>query len=180
MRSVMLTVGGMKIREAQTWAYPRGAALGTYLIPVYTLTVEGQNSGGEAVKRTFPVFRFGVQSEDGKTARVVGLSHSQTHIIKAWIPTYKVHSATSTENGAWQVYDSFLVHDGPDNDTELFATIGCVEVMGPSGFTKFNDLLIALMDPSGSSRDEQLNAIGKSGKLRITYESAPYPPLKKP
>ena len=179
MRSVKLTVGSTPIREARTWAYPRGTALGVFLIPVYNMAIEGTKSSGEAVKETFPVFRFGVQSEDGRTARVVGLSHQQTHTIQAWIPTYRVHSAASPENGAWQVYDSFLVHDGPDNDSELFATIGCVEIMGPMGFTRFNDLLLSLMDPPGSDRDKRLAAIGSSGQLRITYEKAPYPALKK-
>lgn len=179
MRSVTLTVGGTPIREAKTWAYPHGAALGKFWIPVYKLTVAGTDSTGKPVMQTFPVFRFGVQSEDGKTARVVGLAHHQMHIIKAWIPTYRVHSASSPENGAWQVYDNFLIHDGPDNDTELFATIGCVEIMGPRGFLKFNDLLISLMDPPRSNRDQELAAIGRSGRLKVIYESATRPALKK-
>lgn len=179
MRSVTLTVGGTPHGEAKTWAYPHGASLGKFLIPTYELTVAGTDNSEKSVTEKFSVFRFGVQSEDGKTTRVVGLAHHQMHIIQKWISTYRVHSASSTENGAWQVYGNFLIHDGPDNDTELFATIGCIEIMGPQGFLKFNDLLISLMDPPGSNRDEELDAIGRSGQLKVVYEPAKYPALKK-
>lgn len=81
---------------------------------------------------------------------MVGLADHQTHIIKAWLPNYRVHSARSQENRAWQVYGNFLIHDGPDNPTELFATIGCVEVMGYRGFVKFNDLIISLSGPKAT------------------------------
>jgi len=179
MRNVTLTVGGTPIGEAKTWAYPRGATLGKFLIPVYNLTVVGTDSGARPVTKTFPVFRFGVQSKDGTTAGIVGLADHQMHVIKAWLPNYIVHSARSPENGAWQVYGNFLIHDGPDNDTELFATIGCVEIMGPQGFLRFNDFLISLMDPPGNTRDEKLDAIGRSGQLTVMYERATRPTLKK-
>jgi hypothetical protein len=179
MRNVALTVGGTPIGEGKTWAYPSGEGLGKFLIPTYKLTIAGTDGSGGAVTETVSVFRFGVQSKDGKTAAVVGLANEQTHVIKAWIPSYRVHSARSVENGAWQVYDSFLIHDGPDNDTEVFATIGCVEIMGPRGFSKFNDLLVSLMDPPGVNQSEQLAAIGRSGRLKIRYEKAARPALKK-
>ena len=126
----------------------------------------------------FPVYRFGVQSTDGKSAHVVGLAENQRHVIKSWKPTYTVHSAPSLEDGAWVVTGTFYIHDGPDNDTEIYATIGCVEVRGPQGFVKFNDLLISLMDPAGKTRDEQLAAIARSGLLTIVYEKATRPALK--
>jgi hypothetical protein len=179
VRSVALTVGGTAIGEARTWAYPNGFALGEFLIPIYKLTVAGTDNDGKPMSEAFSVFRFGVQSKDGTTASVVGLADPQTYVIKSWIPTYIVHSASTTENGAWQVYDSFLIHDGPDNDTELFATIGCVEIMGFRGFSKFNDLLISLMAPPGTNRDQKLASIGGSGQLRITYQAAVRPTLKK-
>jgi hypothetical protein len=179
MRSVALTVGGTVIGEGKTWAYPNGDALGEFLIPIYKLTVAGTDNIGKRITETISVFRFGVQCKDGKTAEVVGLADHQTHVIKSWIPTYRVHSAISQEDGAWQVYGNFLIHDGPDDDTELFATIGCVEIMGPQGFLKFNDLLISLMDPPGTNRDQKLSAIGRSGQLSITYERATRPALKK-
>ena len=179
MRRVIITVGGTPVGEAKTWAYPKGQLLGTYFVPIYKLTIRGTDDKGQAVREQFNVLRFGVLSKDGKTATSVGLADVQTHRIKSWIPTYRVHSAASTENGAWQVYGSFLIHDGPDNDTELFATIGCIEIMGSQGFVKFNDLIISLSGSTATSRDKQLLEIGRSGHLSITYERAVRPTLKK-
>ncbi len=179
MREVSLSVGGMPIGEGKTWAYPAGQTMGIFQIPIYRLTVAGRDSAGKSVAEHFRVFRFGVMSRDGVKAEVVGLASVQTHTIKAWIPTYRAHSAESPENGASQVYGNFLIHDGPDDDTELFATIGCIEIMGQRGFVRFNDLLISLMDPPGRNRDQKLEAIGRSGKLKITYEAAHRPALKK-
>lgn len=180
MRPVTLTVGGTAVGESKTWAYPKGGALGNYLTPIYEMTVEGTDNGGKAVKETIRVLRFGVQSEDGKTAKVVGLADKQTCAIKSWNPTYPVHSASSGENGGWQVFDNYLIHDGPDGpDDEVLATIGCIEVMGPQGFTKFNDLLIRLVDPPGANRAQKLAAIGGSRIVTMTYLPAVRPPLKK-
>jgi hypothetical protein len=180
MRAVALTVDGKPVDESKIWAYPNGEPLGDFLTPIYEMTVKGTDSGGNAIMETIRVLRFGVQCEDGKTARVVGLAEKQTHVIKAWVPTYVVHSAKSPENGAWQVYERFLIHDGPDGPfDEVFATIGCIEITGPQGFSKFNDLLIRLMEPRGTNRDQKLAAIGGSGKLSITYLPAVRPALKK-
>ncbi len=179
MRRVNIFVGARKIGEQKTWAYPQGFELGTFLIPVYECAVSGYDDNGKSIQQNFRVLRFGVQCTDGKTAKVVGLSQQQTHKIKAWIPSYTVHSASSKENGAWQVYNNFLIHDGPDNSTELFATVGCIEIMGPSGFDKFNDLLIMLAGPEATYRDNQLMEIGNKGEVYITYAKADRPPLKR-
>jgi hypothetical protein len=179
MRKVKLVVGDRKIGEYPTWAYPKGEKLGVYLMPTYELTASGTDSQGSAVARTFEVFRFGIQSTDGKSARVVGLAADQTHTIKAWLPHYIVHSATSTENGAWQVYDNFLIHDGPDTKDEVFASIGCVEIVGPNGFNEFNDFLIQLSGPAASSRAGRLAEIGKAKNMTITYIGTSRPSLKK-
>ena len=179
MRRVIITVGKAPVGEARTWAYPEGSSLGYYLVPIYKLTVSGTDDRGGLVQETFEVLRFGVQCKDGRTAQVVGLADQQTHQIKAWIPTYRVHSAASPENGAWQVYGNFLIHDGPDDPTEVFATIGCIEIMGRQGFVKFNDLILSLSGAAAGSRDGQLRQIGQAGQMVITYEKAVRPPLKK-
>ena len=179
MRRVKIFVGASPIGEHKTWAYPNGNKLGRFLVPVYECIVLGRDGKGNRVQERFEVLRFGVQCEEGKTARVVGLADQQTHKIKAWIPTYSVHSASSNENGAWQVYNNFLIHDGPDNSTEIFATIGCIEIMGPLGFSRFNNLLISLAGPKATYRDHQLAEIGSKGEVYITYMKAVRPPLKK-
>jgi hypothetical protein len=57
---------------------------------------------------------------------------------------------------AWQVFGNFLTHDGPDNAPELFASIGYVEVMGPQGFVRFNNLIIALSGPEPRAETNSL------------------------
>ena len=179
MRPVHISVGSTPVGEQKTWAYPSGQSLGHFLIPIYHCFVEGSDNAGKAVRERFDVLRFGVQSKDGKSASVVGLADAQTHVIKAWLPYYRVHSASSPENGAWQVYGDFLIHDGPDSASEIFATIGCVEIMGPRGFVRFNDLIIALSGPKAMTRDQQLLEIGRARHMSITYAKASRPSLKK-
>jgi len=179
MRNVKIFVGGTSVGQQNTWAYPNGQSLGQYIVPIYNCSVQGVDGTGKSILEWFKVLRFGVQSEDGKTASVVGLADYQTHVIKAWLPNYRVHSARSQENGAWQVYNNFLIHDGPDNPTELFATIGCIEIMGYQGFVKFNDLIISLSGPKATNRLQQLSEIGRAGRISITYEKASRPPLRK-
>ncbi len=182
MRAVKMVVGNKPFGTAVTWAYPDGADDEFFEIPTYELTVSGTDGAGSAAERTFEVFRFGVQKEGSKGPRVVGLADEQTHTIKAWLPDYTVHSASSPEKGAWQVYDSFLIHDGPDDPKDragAYASIGCVEVCnGPEGFVAFNDYLIALSGPkAGLSRAQQLKAIGAARNLSITYRKATRPAL---
>jgi hypothetical protein len=179
MRKVDINVGGVSIGESPTWAYPAGYSLGIFSVPVYSCSVRGKDNNGNSIHERFSVLRFGVKCDDGKTAKVVGLADFQSHVIKAWLGSYTVHSAASQENGAWQVKDNFLIHDGPDHPGELFATVGCIEIMGHKGFSRFNDLLLKLTGPSAGSRAKQLAEIGRSGCLVMTYEKASRPPLKR-
>lgn len=179
LRKIKLTVGNQTIGEAITWSYPHSDNK-TYTIPTYSLTVEGRDDAGRSQRKSFEVFRFGVQRpRTNAAARVVGLADQQTHTIKKWFPDYRVHSAPSQEDGAWQVYGDFLIHDGPDDPLrENYASIGCVEVCGgPRGFEQFNNLLISLSGSAKPSRAEKLAEIGSSGIMTITYLKAARPPL---
>ena len=181
LRPVEMVMTGKKLGHAHTWAYPYGRG-NYFIIPTYELTVSGMSSSGRPEKRSFEVFRFGVQQKTpAASARVVGLAEHQRHVIKAWIPTYRVHSADSPENGAWQVLRNWLIHDGPDNPkspAEVYASIGCIEICGgPQGFVKFNDFLIDLSGPASTSRDQKLAEIGAARNMAITFLPASRPPL---
>jgi hypothetical protein len=52
------------------------------------------------------------------------LADYQTHTIKAWLPDYSVHSYPSPEDGAWQVYNNFVIHDGPDKPKQQLYAAG--------------------------------------------------------
>jgi len=180
MRVVNIRIGGTAGREFPTWAYPNGRHLGLFWIPSYPCIVTGSDNAGNNVSERFEVLRFGILCNDGKTPKIVGLANYQMHVIKAWIGSYRVHSARSDENGAWQVYNNFLIHDGPDDLSLVgaFASIGCIEITGPKGFSRFNDLIIKLSGPKETSREAQLVEIGRTGSMRITYEAARRPTLK--
>lgn len=181
MRRVKMVVWSKPIGEALTWAYPDGDPSMHYIIPTYELDVSGMDGAGRSVHQTFEVLRFGLQFKKGYDApQVVGLADHQTHDIKTWIPSYSVHSARSLERGAWQVYDNFLIHDGPDSPkSEVYATIGCIEVCrGPRGFDMFNDFLIQLSGPKSRDRASQLQEIGRARNMHITYMKASRPAIK--
>jgi len=183
MRRVKMVVGSAPMGSALTWAYPAGRDHGIYSIPTYPLKVAGTDEAGTKVERTFEVFRFGVQGKSRHSSpRVVGLANFQTHVIKSWLPHYTVHSASSVEKGAWQVYGNFLIHDGPDDPkTQVYASIGCVEICnGPRGFDAFNDFLIGLSGPTAATRAERLVQIGRAKTLEITYLKASRPSLMRP
>lgn len=184
MRKIKIEVGNVKIGQALTWAYPAGdPSSKVYLIPTYQMTVSGTDDKGSKKSHKFEAIRFGIQKKTSKSAdRVVGLANTQTHIIKAWIPTYIVHSSSSLENGAWKVYDNFLIHDGPDNPMgtkNIYASIGCLEIVGgPKGFVKFNDFIIELAGATAKARADKLKQIGKAKNISITYLAAARPKLQ--
>lgn len=181
MRNIKLVVGNKPIGNSLTWAYPYGQKYGTFTIPTYALTVSGKDGTGKIVSKKFEVLRFGIKCEKGGSPTVVGLADQQTHIIKAWLPHYSVHSARSIERGAWQVYGNFLIHDGPDDPKkEVYASVGCIEICnGPRGFDEFNDLIISLSGTTKTERASQLAEIGQSKNMMITYMATTRPAYSK-
>lgn len=179
VKSINILVTVTKIGIAHTWTYPHDNGK-TYEIPTYKMVLSGTDNLGRPASRNFEVIRFGVtRNSPSSSPYTVGLADKQTHVIKQWLPTYKVHSAPSIEDGAWQVYGDFLVHDGPDNPlTDLYASIGCIEVCrGPQMFNVFNDLIISYSGLTTGTREEKLTQIGLSKKLKIDYEKATRPPV---
>lgn len=165
--------------------YPEWDGKKYYRMPTYEMTMTGG-----AVTKKYEVIRFGVQGKKDGTIRVVGLAQNQRHGIKMWIPTYKVHSVSSPENGAWKVYDNFLIHDGPDHMPNAgWGSIGCIEVGGLKGFYHFNSDIIemsGLMTRAEAEelsrvddRAKSLSKIGNSGKMTIHYEAAVRPKLER-
>ena len=180
VRDIEMKVGATSTATGLTWAYPDGPQTTHYRIPIYKITVSGVKDSGFSSSTDFDVYRFGVKKEGSGQPRSVGLADQQTHVIEMWLPEYTVHSALSAEKGAWKVYDHFLVHDGPDDPNDassVYATVGCVELCGPAKFDAMNDLIISLSGITAGTRAEKLNAIGTSGKLKITYDAATRPPV---
>lgn len=188
MRQITINVTDKAVGSAVVWGYPRDDVppedIGPlYEVPTFKIIVRGTFDDGIPAKREFEAIRFGVQQ---KTTRhrpaVVGLAHEQTHVVQAWDPTYGPHSARSDERGAWQVIgEDFLIHDGPDDPLARenpYASIGCVELCGPRGFTVFNEYLVSLSGTTKSGLQDKLAEIGDSRILRVHYAAAVRPPLK--
>jgi hypothetical protein len=177
LRKIDLTVGSVPIGTAYTWSYPNSDGQ-VYVVPTYGLTVVGMDASGIEGRRVFEVLRFGVHRTIGNTTpRIVGLSHHYRYVIRRWIPTYKVHSFPSREDGAWQVHGNYLIHDGPDDPkTQLYATAGCIEICGgPDGFVAFNRFLVQLSGTTQPTPALQLKEIGDSACMTITYLPATLP-----
>jgi hypothetical protein len=179
IREIKVTIGGSVIDHGILRSYPVDDGR-NYSIPLYKMTVAGEDSAGNATSKDFRVFRFGVLKKTPRAIpKVVGLAQEQTHVIKKYKPDYQVHSASSPENGAWVVHKTFYIHDGADDpDTERFGTIGCVEVVDPSAFVTFNDFLISISGSTKSTRTKKLSEIAASGKMKVTYVKATRPPLR--
>jgi hypothetical protein len=202
LRKIRLEVENVPLGTIITCSYPIDNGK-LYEIPTYGLTMYGSNYLGENVIKRYLIYRFGVYHNDGSKKDgngkpglyVAGLYEEQTHVIKAWDPEYKVHSAESKENGAWIVFESYRIHDGPDElptkewlykkltsgiirkKISLFASIGCLEVCGfGRGFTQFNSDIIE-MSGCNKPREEALIEIAKKKLITIHYKEATVPPL---
>ena len=180
LRKIRLIAGGAPLeRKAIVRSYPFYDGI-VYSMPMYPLDVSGLSDDGATRTRRFDILRFGIRRRDARSSpSVSGVVHGQTHLIKRWIPTYKVHSYPSVEDGAWQVLGNLLIHDGPDDPSaEAYGTLGCLEITGsPGGFITFNDYLISLSGSKKPSRGEQLAEIGAAGIMSITYIGAKPPPI---
>lgn len=202
-RNVSITIGGSPVGQTVTFSYPVDDG-NYYVVPLYNVTVSGTDAAGMAVKTTFKALRFGVYYDPhnpvGTTKStgpfVAGRASSQKYSA-GFRGDYDVHSADSPEPTAWDLNGGFLIHDGPDFPVDpakfdpsaqgskadpssasnnLYATIGCIEITGEHGFTRFNSLIISL---SGSelSGTAALNEIARHGLVKVTYEKASRPRL---
>ena len=179
LRRIHLTVAARTVGTAFTWSYPNSDGA-IYVIPTYELRVTGHDEYHRPVDRAFEVLRFGVHRTAARPEpHVVGISHHQSYVIHRWIPTYKVHSFPSREDGAWQVHGNYLIHDGPDDPkTQLYATAGCIEVCGgPNGFVAFNQFIVDLAGSQGKSFASQLREVGHSSCMTMDYLAAQPPPV---
>lgn len=177
LREIRLIVGAKPINPAIVFGYP-ASRNSYYIVPTYHMAVTGKYDDGTPCYKQFEVIRFGVNHEKGAEPFVVGFQDEQTYVIQGWMK-YKMHSTDLGENGAWIVTGDWLVHDGPDDPlVQIFGSKGCVEVCGPYGFSRLNDLIIRLSGATGASKREKLAQIGKGRRMKITYKATTRPPLK--
>lgn len=142
-----------------------------YRVPLYEVYVNGMDSNKRPALASFLAIRFGVMRYgDGHTG-VVGLSQTQKYVVKNYFPDKYYRPNGRMEAGAWQVSGNYLIHDGPDDNSQTMSAFGCIELYGPGAFGEFNRTLLAL---SGASSEIEL---AQSGKLTVMYAAAEIPPL---
>ncbi|HGG58148.1 MAG TPA: hypothetical protein ENK31_10165, partial [Nannocystis exedens] len=182
IRPILIKVGLALPETAASFSYPIPDSNGyNYRVPLYRVSVSGTDASGSQKSRDFSGMRFGLHNKTGDTSatRMVGLKDGKLYTIKRWIPDYKTHSHSSPEDGAWQVYGNFLIHDGPDDPANPSAVIGCVAIIGgPAGFIEFNDYIISLSGSTKTTRSEKLSEIGASGALSALYLKTERPPIE--
>ena len=178
IRDIKLTVGNIIKGYGILKSYPVNDGK-IYKMPLYVLTVEGQDDAGNRQTKDFNIFRFGIYKPSEKAAvSTVGLADKQTHIIRKYKHDYELHSTGDASNGAWVVWKTFYIHDGADDpQTQAYGTIGCVEVCDPDGFINLNDFILSLAGSKQAGRDDKLIEIGASGKMVINYLKAARPPV---
>ncbi len=168
MRKVNIFISNVTQGDAHISSYPdnQKSKKIKYKVPLYIVNVEGVNHNGTRVSEVFNAVRFGVHKPYGSDRiRVVGLSDDQTHTL-TWD-----NISTMTEN-AWRVYDGFFIHPGPDYPmSQVFGSIGCVEICGVGEWDRFNETILNLT----GAKDEY--EVSDNKLLTAEYQSATRPPL---
>lgn len=95
-----------------------------YQVPLYKVVLSGKNAKGKEVSRDFKALRFGVSlyKKDGKP-KLVGLMDAQSYLAK-WD-----YSAMGN-NGAWRIFDNYLIHYGVQYLTSSQGNLGCTAICG--------------------------------------------------
>ncbi len=189
LRPVKITVFGSVIdhyHSAKTFPVEDGKY---YQVPVYGMSVEGADADGNPLSDDFSVIRFmpgynpssNLDDRYGErnTVGMVGLADAQSHVITQYKPEYELHGAEApSDNGALVVTGTHYLHDGPDNDEEVFGAYGCLEVFGTRGFS---DLKETIKEFAGGYSDVDtesfISTLCSKSKLRIELKSTTRPSL---
>ncbi|HEX3043181.1 MAG TPA: hypothetical protein VHY08_00385 [Bacillota bacterium] len=106
-----------------------------------------------------------------------GLKSMPLRQVTYYNPSYGTHNRYSPYSGAIQIWNSFLIHAGPQNVYDLgWGAAGCVEIIG--NFDEFKNDIKTL---SGSSQRDSHQAIldlVAAGKLFVKVDYASPPNLK--
>lgn len=160
-----------------------------YDVPIYQMVVKGRNNDGEYVEESFECLRFMpvLEDDDTNTPTLTQLDMSSNSIVEVngvlgiypgiYDASYVVHSNSSAENGGIVLFGNYLIHDGPDDNNDIFGGAGCIEMFGNKRFSKLIDTIMGLTGSSSKSRKENLESIMNYQKLLVIVEPATVPEL---
>jgi len=171
-KQVIVTVTNEKTSQLWTlcpYNRPEGVeGAPEYWVPTYKMTITGPVPA-------FKVIRFGLQRKNldpppAERPCDAGL-FKENVFYPVWLPTYRVHSGPGSIPGAWQLYRSFLIHEGSPDPDAGWGTLGCIEVVGKNEWHRF---LNAIQRLAGASLDQ----VGRHKTLKVKIQAASSPKAK--
>ena len=193
MRPVKITIGNIPLQNGSSFVVPypayasdrvAGKNYPIYEFPTFNMTVEGTLKNGVSRSKDFEVMRFGVkQSTKSSRPIIAGMFNDYVYTVKRWKHDYLSASEIAEEQGAWVLYKTFYIHDGPDHPRDkkmhAFGLIGCVGVCGLNGFSNLNKFIIELAGPTATTYREQLEQIARKGILKVHIKGIRKPSVGK-
>ena len=159
-----------------------------YKAPVYSMTVEGTDASGNALSDDFDAIRFmpgynpsSNPDPDYSTrieyVQMVGLADAQSYTISKYKEDYVLHGTEApADDGALVVTGTHYLHDGPNDDDEVFGAFGCIEMFGNKGFAALKK---SIKEIAGAHEDSDTEAVitylCSNSKLRIVLEATSRP-----
>ena len=161
-----------------------------YDVPIYQMVVKGRNNDGEYVEESFECLRFMPvleEDDDTNTPTLTQLDMTSNNIVNIagvlgiypsiYDASYVVHSNSSAENGGIVLFGNYLIHDGPDNNNDIFGGAGCIEMVGENGYSNLIYTIMGLTGSASTSRKENLESIMNYQRLLVIVEPATVPEL---
>jgi RHS repeat-associated protein len=183
------TPNGTVYRAAKTYPIFDGLL---YEVPIYNLIVKKVLKKGQAEteqqSKTFQVIRFMPYLNPSKQkdkryklvkdeVAMIGLADTTTYTIPEY-KDYELHSTDLGENGAFVLQGTHYIHDGPNDDTEVFGSAGCLEVFGKEGMEALKKIVAEYSESKKNTVTEQLKELASAGLLKAKLEKAQRPAVK--
>lgn len=148
-----------------------------YKVPVYRVKVTGSARPGE--ERWFSALRFlPSKRSSGEAVFMSGLADAQQYLTPTFDPEYNPHNTPGMDDGAFCLYDNFLVHAGPDTVDENdygIGGLGCVAVV------KFVQFMASIAYMCGKHPSDlpknTMSYLCKRDRVQIFIEQATKPPV---
>ena len=189
MNVVTITVTSRKTGDSyEARSYPdsdknNDGVVELYRVPVYEVEI---SSG--ANKKTWTAVRFmpywndpGTPNTHYKTKGFVnsGLHKHPKQIVSLYLPNYGTQNRYSPFRGAIQIRDSFLIHAGPRDLTDVgWGSAGCIEIIGD--FDQFKKDIRDLAGMSSiSDPGIAINKLVQNRKILVQLEYATPPDFTK-
>lgn len=165
IREILLTVTGETTNED---AYVRlGMTNQLYSVPLYKVILTGKDNDGAALEYEYEAIRFGVKTDGGEGAMVVGKTSDRVYTVYEHLPD---HLGTGGAFHAWRFDNGFLIHCGPSKLNIGVGALGCIEICH-SRMAELNKNILFLSNAKSGAD------LARSGKFKVHIVGASRLPL---